>query len=192
MAEFNKQWFVDRIADRELTAGKLAAMMGLSRSLMSKRLSGHIPITLAEAADMARMLGVDVTEIMRHSGISLPGGSKAKIVGQCSGLGAVVAAGKKGPKEIEVACSSLATLRGVLVGHDGALEGWVALFAPSAKLQPEAVGRLAIVGAGSKTWLGVLARGAARGRWNVADLAGAVLAADLAVESASPVQWVRT
>ena len=74
------------------------------------------------------------------------------------------------------------------------VDGWVAYFVPATKVEPEAVGRLAVVTLANKggRHVRVLQRGYAAGKGNLRSLVDASAElADVDIESAAPVVWVK-
>lgn len=189
----DKGWFLDRISEAGLSQRKLAIMMGIAPSLMSKRLSGGIVIPMAEAAFIAKVLKQPFEEVARRAGISVEQGQQAvaPVVGHAAGFGAVSHSLKGLPKGVELPGPGLGALSAIVLKDAAAMEQWALLYAPAKRVEAEAAGRLSVVVAGGRTYLGVLTRGADRGLWNLSDLSGRALVSDLVLESAAPVQWIK-
>ena len=62
------RWFQAQLADRRLSQRKLASLMGLDPGAVSLALHGKRKLSAAEVADIARLLGVGVDEVMMHLG----------------------------------------------------------------------------------------------------------------------------
>jgi hypothetical protein len=69
------------------------------------------------------------------------------------------------------------------------LDSWCIYFTPSTRIEPDAIGRLAVTG--PRRRLGVLTRGIERGTLSMYDVAGKWTARDVQVEWAAPVVWVK-
>ena len=72
-------WFKDRIADKRLSQRKLASLMGLDPGALSLALNGKRKMSAAEASDIARLLDVDVTEVLTHAGVNGHGNQCAQV-----------------------------------------------------------------------------------------------------------------
>lgn len=189
----DKSWFLDRISEAGLSQRRLAIMLGIAPSLMSKRLSGHIVIPMAEAADMAKILNQPFEEVARRAGITVKQGRQtlAKVVGQATGLGLISPPVRTTPKGVDVPAPGMGVLSAIVMRGPAALEHWAMLYAPAKKIEAEAAGRLSVVVSAGQTYLGVLTRGGDRGLWNLSDLSGKALVSDLVLESAAPVMWIK-
>ena len=62
------RWFQDRLADKRLSQRQLAARMNLDPAAVSLMLRGRRKMSAAEAAEIARYLGVEVDEVLNHAG----------------------------------------------------------------------------------------------------------------------------
>jgi len=198
----NAQWFRDRMADRELNQTKVAAMLGWSdRSIMSKVLSGDRELSPQEAADLAQILGTPLGDVLRHAGVKVPKETTAMVavVGTCDEKG-IVSPGVDDPRRIERPLAGAAELVAIRIAAPGPFNNWAAFFVPSARLEPDAVGRLAVLqprvnGKASKArYLGFLERGADRNQWAITPLTGGKphLVDRASVEWSAPVLWIAT
>lgn len=68
--EANTRWFQNRIADVRLSQRRVAKHLGLDPAAVSLMIRGKRKMSAAEAAELARLLGVTVNEVMRHAGIA--------------------------------------------------------------------------------------------------------------------------
>ena len=62
-------WFRDRLADRQLSQRRLARHIGLDAAAVSLMFRGRRRMQLTEAAQIARLLGVTLDEVLSHAGI---------------------------------------------------------------------------------------------------------------------------
>jgi len=195
------KWFRERIAAMDLNQTRAGALVGLDRSQFSKVLGGTRELSPQEAADLAKVLAVPIDEILRRAGVVVARETKATVpvVGVADAHGAI-SAKFDGPKRIERPYSGFGDLSAVRIeALHSPMDGWNAYFVPAIKIEPEAVGRLAVVSvkagrAGSK-YMGVLERETGRGNWRVAALShgGEASVVDrLSVEWAAPVLWIQT
>ena len=81
-AKIDTRWFQDRLSDVRLSQRKLARQMSLDPAAVSLMIRGKRKMSAAEAAEIARFLGVSVTEVLVRAGIGptmretpAPGGS---------------------------------------------------------------------------------------------------------------------
>jgi len=65
------RWFQDRLADKRLSQRQLAARMNLDPAAVSLMLRGRRKMSAAEAAEIARYLGVEVDDVLHHAGVQI-------------------------------------------------------------------------------------------------------------------------
>lgn len=181
----DEKWFRDRMADKGVTASKLAALLEINHGNMSRRLKGTARITLDDARIIADALGVAYDDVVRKAGIAVRRDSRAAVpfVGVVGIDGRI--AKHHGSAERPAAMPDDAAALLLRVGN-----GWdncVAYYVPSSRLEPDAVGRLAVVG----KKLGFLARGSERGKWDLRGIGGNWENRDISVETAAPVVWIK-
>ena len=78
----NTKWFQDRLADQRMSQRGLARAMGLDPAAISLTLRGKREMKIAEAAAIARLLGVPADEVMEQAGVLVA--SKGKTISVCS------------------------------------------------------------------------------------------------------------
>jgi transcriptional regulator with XRE-family HTH domain len=66
------RWFQNLIADRRLSQRRLAKQLGLDPAAVSLMFRGKRRMQMHEAADVARLLGVSMDEVLAHAGIRPP------------------------------------------------------------------------------------------------------------------------
>lgn len=66
------RWFRDRLADRRMSQRGLARALGLDAAAVSLMFRGKRRMQMSEAADVARLLGVPIDEVIAHAGIRAP------------------------------------------------------------------------------------------------------------------------
>lgn len=66
-------WFRRKLEEHRLSQSGLGRMLDIDKSTMSLMLAGKRKLSLAKAADMARLLGVTVSEVMEHMGVRTDG-----------------------------------------------------------------------------------------------------------------------
>ncbi|RVD44662.1 XRE family transcriptional regulator [Mesorhizobium sp. M4A.F.Ca.ET.020.02.1.1] len=67
----DKQWFIDKLAETGKSVRGLARHLGVDASAVSRMLSGSRKMKMTEAGDIASFLGVPVSEVLVHSGVSV-------------------------------------------------------------------------------------------------------------------------
>lgn len=200
MAEIDGDWFHNRLDGRGQSLRALARHLGKDASAVSRTFSGKRKMTMEEAAEIAAFLGVPVTEVMHHAGITRDEGLGPKIL-----LSAVI--GEDGevrslaePQPLPQAVLDKAQLsigasrnRQIIAAQvrasSGALSIWddaVLLFAPADGIEPGAIGALSICGlAGGRQILARLDRARKTGEARVISPDGGIEEAVLA--TATPV-----
>lgn len=196
-AQINTQYFKGVMRDRGITQAGLAAQLQLDPSSLSRRLVGKLEFTPAEAARLARVLGVPLGEVLSNLGIAaedVTGENAVPVVGWIDDGANVRREAIKGPRRVlapplfeEGEALRFQTAGGVLDAYDGA----VIYYQPAGGIHSEALGRLCVVTVqGGTRLVGILKRGYQRGLYTVTDPAGRVRE-NLWIESATPVVWVK-
>lgn len=76
MADASYKWFSDRIRDKKLSQRALAALLNMDPSSLSLLLHGKRRMRVEQAAEIARLLGVPVADVMRNAGARVPAGKQ--------------------------------------------------------------------------------------------------------------------
>lgn len=192
----NTAWFRDRIADRQMSQRALARAMGMDAAAISLMLRGKREMKLTEAAEIARLIGVPVSDVLQNAGVRTFS-SSIQIIGWVDGhgeghcmlhdpLGTVPHPGAELPGNLNaVQCRTA----GTELDH---MDGWL-LFIPDAHrgVSPEAIGRLSFCKIkDGVTYLAKPTKSYTRGRW---DLTGpATKANGVQIEYAIPVLLIST
>lgn len=171
----DERWFKAQLAERELSIRQMARKMGLDHSALVLTFKGRRRMQFNEAAQIANLLGVGVSQVLEHAGLQMESPKQAAIVGYVDGEGEAhirwenkqrtAAATEMPPNTIAVQFrTAMSTLE--------YLDGWVAFFAPPKNgVSADHVGRLCIVGLkNGATYIGHLRRGYKRGRYNLSGL----------------------
>jgi transcriptional regulator with XRE-family HTH domain len=101
MGKIETQWFVDRLAAREMSQRQLAKLMNLDPAAVSYMLRGKRKITLAEAAQLAALLDSTPSEILDRAGINNQSLKRVRLEGSINGNAEIVAFGKGAHDMIE-------------------------------------------------------------------------------------------
>lgn len=191
------RWFQDRLADKDMSQRGLARLMGLDPAAVSYMFRGKRRIQLDEAAKMARVLGLPLDEVLKHSGVQPEKGPETTaVVGVLSGDMELVMGPAPGPKRADLPPESPPNTVAVRVvapdGPLGAYDGAVVFFAPSDGISADAVGRLAMVKLkDGRAYLRVIRKGYSQGRYRLLSLWGHGVIEDAQVVSACPVVWMK-
>lgn len=189
------KWFRDRLTDQRMSQRGLARQLGLDPAAISLTLRGKREMKIAEAAAIARLLGVPADEVMRHAGVRI--GSEGKMVLVCSHMDASAevhteTTGLTVPHPGGDLPETLTAIQCRTAGTDlDHMDGWV-LFANihmDGSVQADAVGRLSVVRLKNGViYIAKLARGSRRGFWNLVSPIGVIK--DAEVEWAKPILLV--
>jgi transcriptional regulator with XRE-family HTH domain len=148
------RWFQDLLADRRLSQRRLAKQLGLDPAAVSLMFRGKRRMQMHEAADVARLLGVSLDEVLAHAGIRPPRSESefsyltVPLVYWMDGQGELhtMEPGerieiKSALPEDVIACQCRTAMSAI--EH---MDRWVLFFQAPTKngVQPEAVGRYAI------------------------------------------------
>ncbi len=174
MAEIDGSWFHSQLDDRGQSLRSLARHLGKDASAVSRTFSGKRRMTMEEAAEIAGFLGVSVTEVMHHAGITREGeglGPKILISAVIGEDGEVRSLAEPQPLPqavLDKAQLSIGASRNRRIiaaevrASSGPLSIWddaVLLFAPADGIEPGAIGALSICGlAGGRQMLARLDR----------------------------------
>ncbi|MGZ2448272.1 transcriptional regulator with XRE-family HTH domain [Rhizobium ruizarguesonis] len=71
MAEIDSAWFQNQLKDNGKSLRGLARHLEIDPSAVSRTFSGQRRMTMEEATQIALFLGLPVTEVMKHAGISM-------------------------------------------------------------------------------------------------------------------------
>lgn len=185
------RWFRDRLADKRMSQRGLARFMGIDPAAVSLTLRGKREMKIAEAAQIARLLGVPADDVMAHAGVRIDSNNTmVPIAAYIDGAGEVHwqedaeatphPGGSLPTDAMAVECRTA----GSAIDH---MHGWL-LFVPDIlqSVQPEAVGRLSLCRLKNGViYLAAPTRGTQRGRWHLSGPASTVKNVEL--EWATPV-----
>jgi transcriptional regulator with XRE-family HTH domain len=189
----NTQWFRARLADKQLSQRQLAKLMNLDPAAVSLALRGQRRMTNEEARQMADLLGVKATELLRQLGVAITDDVKrTPIVGYIDGLGVVtpLPAGThdriEGPADLPD--HSYALQRRAV---NDLSDGWL-FFVSGTHEDPDAVvDHLAIcTSATGKSYLAHLRRGYKAGTYNLVGNSTEIIE-NQSLAWAAPVLWVK-
>lgn len=82
-------WFKGRLSDRNLSQRQLAKHLGLDPAAVSLMLRGRRKANAKEIAEMARLLGVGVDEVMTRLGAGVPVKRASSVEGRVEAVAAI-------------------------------------------------------------------------------------------------------
>lgn len=186
------KWFRDRLADQRMSQRGLARQLGLDPAAISLTLRGKREMKIAEAAAIARLIGVPADEVMRHAGVQIS--SKGEMVLVCSYMDASAEVHTEptgltvphpGGDLPETLTAIQCRTAGTALDH---MDGWV-MFANvhmDGSVQADAVGRLSVLRLRNGViYVAKLMRGSRRGVWTLTSPIGTMH--DAEVEWAKPI-----
>lgn len=183
MVDENYKWFDARIRDKKLSQRALAKLLNMDPSSLSLLLHGKRRMRVEQAAEIARLLGVPVADVMRHGGakISKSGGSdgpaSVPVVGWIDGENRAKLDWTRTDHRIEVeggypptaVALQFRTAQTRLDLHDG----WIAITLPPREPDPETMlDRHCVVGiaATGEALIRTVRRGYTPGRYTLLDI----------------------
>lgn len=187
----NKHWFEAQISNRKLSQRRLAALLGLDPSAMSLMLAGKRKMSVTEAGEVSKHLGVPVEDVLRHAGVAVPTNTEKSvpIVGTIGERLEVKLGRPQGARQTVAAPARYAAKgRVLLVQQQGFMYGWKLLYIPVEGVSIDAIGRLCIVrkAGDDRLYVRQVNRGQESGWVSLFDPIGISLE-DARLESASPV-----
>lgn len=188
------KWFRNKLADQKLSQRGLAKVLGVDPAAISLTFRGKREMKIAEAAAIARLLGVPADEVMEHAGVQTSSKNTLIPVGSwmdetCeihidmqSGLTVPHPGGDLPENASAVVCKT----EGTDLAH---MDGWILFVAnmnPEGGIQPESVGHLSLCRLkNGGIYVARIVRGTKRGRWTLNTPAGVMK--DVEVEWTRPV-----
>lgn len=191
----DREWFRDRLADIKMSQRKLAKHLEVDPAAVTLMLRGERRITTAEAQEIAGVLGVPVTEIMRRAGIDVRDDVRRVALTGYLTTDAVIEEVEEGePEFIEAPADVPGGSYAVQVrDHMSPHDGWVMIISGD-KVDPERVIDRACACAVSdgKVVTGVIKKGYKRGTFNLVITATQPkILENASIEWASPILWIK-
>lgn len=192
----NTRWFKDKFEDRGTSQRKAAKEMGLDPSAVSLMLRGLRDIKMEEATDLARILGIPLNDVLANLGVDLShdlaGVETVPVVGYIDRDGKVVTGRAMGPTK---APAPPGVPEGTVALRDQSetmFDGWLNYYKPVDYLQPEAIGRIAVVEMADtgERLVRLLKNGFEPGTFRLIGVNGSQSDAGK-IKSASPILWCK-
>lgn len=183
-SKIDTKWFVDRLADRKLSQRGLARHLGLDSSAISLTFRGKRQMKLTEAAEIARLIGAPLEEVLKHAGVhEATGGAKAALGRYIDDTGEIRPTEEDltvdAPPNLPDGCVAIQSRAG---DHT---DGWLYFLKLPSGINPEAMGRFSAVRVkNGVTTLALVSRSYQPGRYRLSG----VLSADAAeLDFAEPI-----
>jgi transcriptional regulator with XRE-family HTH domain len=192
--EIDRQWFLDRLAGRQLSQRQLAKQLGLDPAAITLILQNRRKITNEEAQQIASLLGVAVTEVLRRAGIDVRDDvRRVPIAGIVAGEGKVTFLPDS--THDHVTCPADIPASGFAVQVRFASnykDGWL-YFVSGEKLEPnDLIDKFLIaVTEDGQARLCVLRRGYKAGTFNLMLICSSTVMENQKLAWVSPVVWIR-
>ncbi len=183
----NAKWFREQLADKQLSQRQLARLIGMDQSAISLTFAGKRRMQFKEAAEIARLIGLPVSEVLRNAGVPVDEGKQTvPLAGYVDGHGEVHCTGYDGdrirpPQELPEGSTAVqCRTAGSPLEH---MDGWT-LFCTVRVEDPRHIplDQFGVVKMrGGIAVLGIVRRGYKAGRWNVSGPAGIVENAEIEI-----------
>lgn len=192
--EMNTDWFRDQMAARKLSQRGLAKLMKLDPAAISLMLRNQRKMSTEEAHQLASILGVKTTEVLRQAGIAVTDDvRKVPISAAVDEHGVVNLFPDKTHDKVDGPADCPAGTYGVQCRAASALQdGWLLFVSPNQMEPHTQLDRLCLVTTlkGHAT-IAMLRRGYRTGTYNLIAWPGREVRADTSVAWCSPVLWVK-
>lgn len=199
----NGPWFKDRLADKELSQRRYAKLVSMDPAAVSYMFQGRREMKMDEAIAFASIAGVPLEDVLANAGLALPESTGKEV---CSVTGSIDATGELATGKVDASrrvpvppeCPADRTVAArfkTQATAAEAMDGWLAYYVDGAqRVSPDVIGRLSVAKlTGGKTIVGVVRRGYVKGTWTVSPWTpGGTTIENAALESATPVLWLRT
>jgi transcriptional regulator with XRE-family HTH domain len=191
----NTRWFRDKLEDRNLSQRKLAKEIGIDPSAVSLMLRGLREISIEEAIQMAKILGLPKDEVLAQIGVDLSqdrGGAQLDVVGWIGKDGQVHMGRPLGPQKVIAPPNVPEGTVALRDQSESPWDGWVSYFKPVDYVMPEAIGRLSVVefAVTGEKFVRIIKHGYEPGTFRLLGVNGAQSEAGQIV-SASPILWIK-
>ncbi|MBS4045464.1 MAG: helix-turn-helix transcriptional regulator [Alphaproteobacteria bacterium] len=195
IGEVDKTWFESRARDMGINFSRIAEMLGMNRSIVSRMMSGEREVSNQEANELATILQVSFDDVVAHLGVK----PKTDPNDFLPVVGAISADGIIHPKLPRGAFKSTRRIpglphdcSGLWVDAPGSwLDGSVLYYVTGFTVEPNAVGRAAVIGLkDGRKFVRILIHGTRSNRWRTQPLNGPLDPQDYEVAWATPVRAI--
>lgn len=188
------KWFRERLAEAGLSQRQLAKKLGLDQSAVSLTFTGRRRMQFKEAADIARLMGLPVSDVLQHAGVPIDAGKPT--VPMCSiydGHGESHCIGIETAERIvppqpmpEGSTAVQCRTAGSPIEH---MDGWVLFCEPPTEKVPLGQFCRVKIRNGIKV-IGVVRKNYKKGRYNISGPCCSITDAD--IEWVQPITSIRT
>lgn len=189
-------WFRARLGDHGLSQRGAARLLGLDPAALSLTLRGRRAMKLTEAAELARLLGVPIEDVLARAGVeAMTGGMAIPVAGWMDGMCEIHLDAELGTVPHpggDLAPGSSAIQSRTAGTPLDYMDGWLIFAGPPVERgAADHTGRLCLVRmARGVTYLAQLRRGYRRGHWNLNGPAASMN--DVALDWSAPVSQILT
>lgn len=191
LAETDPVWFKDRLRDRRLSLRGAARLMDLDPAAFHHMIFGRRKMSVSEAGELAKILGVDQAEVLARAGagqatsinsveILYNAATDGKLTSKESGV-RITAPSDIGHHTIAARCEDPRSMK----------YGWVYFFEPSTASPRDFVNRLCMIETADGNYVATLLAGFETGKFNLA-ADGEIVQENVAVRAVAPVSWIKT
>lgn len=194
----DERWFKAQLADRGMSIRELGRKMSMDHSALVLTFKGRRQMKFQEAAQMASLLGVGVSQVLEHAGMPVEGARQVPIVGYIDGAGEAHldwdAQGERTSAPPELPENAVAVQYRTGLSALEHLDGWISFCCPPREgVRPEHLNRMCLVGLrNGVSMIRYLRRGYKKDRYNLESMVGLVSITDADVAWSTPILWMRS
>lgn len=192
------KWFRARLEESGVTQRHLAKTLDLDPAAVSYMLRGKRKMQMAEAAEIARMIGTPIDEVLLHAGIDIqkaPAGADVAIVGTIQAASGEIQHTPDGKRTRKApAVTGLPKGASALrIEGEGAEAGWTLYYVPRDQVEAGAVGQLAVVTLPGRRgqYVRIVERGDEAGTFNLRAWPRGRDLDNARILAANPVIWIK-
>lgn len=191
----NTRYFKHLLQDRKISQAKLAQLMTVHPSDISRGFAGKRRFTAKETAQLARILEVPLDEVLTNLAVDVPQmrnqGGAVSVVGEITTLGEVRFGQPQGPRTVPVPPrESVVGLQALRYSGEGPLNGAHLYYRVTSGIAPGAMSKLCVCTLSDGSMLLATPRaGSARETYTLYGMTGELLRPDTWLVAASPIIW---
>ena len=193
----NKEWFVERLREKKISQRQLAKKLSLDPAAITYMLKGERRMTQEEAKNIASILLVPVTEVMRQAGIDVQDDiRKIPIAGYITGQSTVITIAPGAEDHIiapsDVPADSYAIQARTQMSQASFADSWLFIVSATKSTPNTLIGKLCL--AASKTgqlYIGILGRGYKASHHNMLLFLSGQTIENMDLLWASSILWVK-
>lgn len=182
--DIDTRWFNQQLTERGMSQRDLAKRLGIDQSAVSLTFRGKRQMKFKEAADIAHLIGLPVSEVLRHAGVPIDQGEQtipiAAIYDEHGEVHCIGYDGDRVVPPVPMPAGSTAVqcqTAGSALAH---MDGWLIFNAPHVmpdKMPMDKFGAVKLKG--GVCLLGTVRRGYKKNRFNITGPAGTVTDAEI-------------